>query len=84
MPNKIKSMKRNRVFIPLAMLTCWSLTHNAHADEIWKTEEYQVIYQEDRNNTAIWTYGDGLGKIFIEGLAGVVKNRGSYHGYWVL
>ena len=36
-------MKRNRVFIPLAMLTCWSLTHNAHADEIWKTEEYQVI-----------------------------------------
>jgi hypothetical protein len=44
---------------------------------------YDVIYQEDRNNTAIWTYNNGQGTIFIDGLAGEFVDRGSYHGYWV-
>lgn len=76
-------MKRNLFFIPLALLTFFSATKNVHADEVWDTEEYQVIYQEDREDTAVWTYGDGRGAIFIEGLAGEINNRGSYNGYWV-
>ena len=58
----------------------------AKADEKWSTEEYDVTYQEERNKTAIWTYGDRdrvLGTIFIDGLAGEYQNRGSYNGYWV-
>ena len=55
----------------------------ALADEVWSTEEYDVVYQEDRNRTAIWTYGDGVGTVFIDGLAGVYTDRGSYTGYWV-
>ncbi len=56
------------------------------ADEVWSTEEYDVVYQDERNKTAIWTYGSDeqvIGTIFIDGLAGVYKDRGSYTGYWV-
>ncbi|MCL2925200.1 MAG: hypothetical protein MGF17_11455 [Trichodesmium sp. MAG_R04] len=56
---------------------------NAYGDEMWKTEEYKVIYLKDRERTAVWDYGDGLGYIFIDGLGGKFKNRGSYNGYWV-
>lgn len=54
------------------------------ADEVWTTEEFDVVYQEDRNETAIWTYGDdnNSGTIFIDGLGGVFTGRGSYTGYW--
>jgi len=55
---------------------------SARADEVWTTEEYDVTYLDDRNRTAIWRYGpDGV--IFIDGLAGVYSDRGSYGGYWV-
>jgi len=58
----------------------------AAADEVWTTEEYDVVYLEDRDRTAIWTYGDTdspIGTIFIDGLAGVFTGRTSYGGYWV-
>ncbi|MGA1621968.1 MAG: hypothetical protein ACO36E_04460 [Synechocystis sp.] len=55
----------------------------ALADEKWSTEEYDVVYESDRNRTAIWRYGNDLGTIFIDGLAGVYRDRGSYSGYWV-
>jgi len=74
-------MKRNRFLFSLALLVAGLIPQNALADEVWSTEEYDVIYQRDRNRTAIWSYGnDGL--IFIDGLAGVTTNRGSYTGYW--
>ena len=55
----------------------------AIADEVWRTEEFSVIYAEDRGKTAIWEYGNGEGTVFIDGLAGEYENRGSYKGYWV-
>ncbi|MFZ9736673.1 MAG: hypothetical protein ACO3EZ_01525 [Prochlorotrichaceae cyanobacterium] len=67
----------------LVALTVLPSSQNAKADEVWDTGEYQVIYQDDRGKTAVWTYGDGIGTVFIEGLAGVIENRGSYDGYWV-
>ena len=54
---------------------------SAIADEVWHSNYGRVVYQSDRGKTAIWTYP--AGSIFIEGLAGVVSNRGMYHGYWV-
>ncbi|MEM1367293.1 MAG: hypothetical protein AAGG02_04595 [Cyanobacteria bacterium P01_H01_bin.15] len=54
---------------------------SAIADEVWITEEYDVVYQEDRNRTAIWSYGEN-GTIFIDGLAGNYDNRTAYAGYW--
>ena len=75
-------MKNNYFLaIGLALLTLGFIPQNAKADEVWSTEENDVIYKEDRNTTAVWTYGNGT--IFIEGLGGVVTDRGSYHGYWV-
>ncbi len=69
-----------------ALLSCTLLPTNAIADEVWSTNQSDVVYQEDRGNTAIWTYGDerteDSGIIFIDGLAGVTTDRGSYSGYW--
>ncbi len=55
----------------------------AIADEVWQTEEYKVIYLKDQGKTAIWSYNNDTGHIFIDGLGGVTTNRGSYNGYWV-
>ena len=74
-------MKRNCFLLVVAFLVAGVLPQKALADEVWSTEEYDVTYERDRNTTAIWSYGrDGI--IFIEGLAGVYKDRGSYRGYW--
>jgi hypothetical protein len=86
MPNfeliKVNLMKKNYVVLTLALLISAVVPQKTLADEVWKTEEYNVVYQEDGNQTAVWRYGTN-GMIFIDGLAGVVTNRGSYSGYWV-
>lgn len=76
-------MKRNPIFLAAALLIAGFTSQAALADERWSTEEYDVVYQDERNRTAIWTYGDETGTIFIDGLAGVYTDRGSYTGYWV-
>ncbi|ERN41754.1 hypothetical protein KR51_00016020 [Rubidibacter lacunae KORDI 51-2] len=75
-------MKKILFLSLVTLLTCTSASQKVVADERWSTEEYDVVYQEDRNRTAIWTYGS-VGTIFIDGLAGVYTDRGSYTGYWV-
>ena len=67
----------------LPFLALFLPAQKALADERWTTEEYDVVYEEDRNRTAIWSYGDNGGTIFIDGLAGVSQGRESYSGYWV-
>ena len=79
------SILKNSILTSVALLTGILMPHVAIADEKWSTEEYDVTYQEDRNRTAIWTYGSEdqvIGTIFIDGLAGVYQDRGFYHGYW--
>ncbi|MEM6598178.1 MAG: hypothetical protein AAF810_19630 [Cyanobacteria bacterium P01_D01_bin.36] len=84
-------MKNNFCFLlPVSLfvgiLTTLFGSRPAVADEVWTTEEYDVTYLEDRDRTAIWTYGTEkatVGTIFIDGLAGVFTDRGSYGGYWV-
>ena len=76
-------MKHNYFLLLLVFLNVLYVPKNAYGDEVWSTEEYRVIYQEDRKTTAVWSYGDELGHIFIDGLGGKFKNRGSYNGYWV-
>ena len=75
-------MKKICCLFILALTGYAFASQRALADEVWTTEEYDVIYQEDRNRTAIWSYGDN-GLVFIDGLAGVYTDRGSYTGYWV-
>ena len=75
-------MKTNYCLVSLALLTSTMAFQPVLADEVWTTEEYDVVYFEDRNNTAIWHYGQD-GVIFIDGLAGKYTDRGSYSGYWV-
>ncbi len=73
--NEILPWKKGAAFVFFAILSVdWSQV--ARSDEVWTTEEYNVVYQADRNRTAVWTYGNGLGTIFIDDLAGVYTGRG--------
>lgn len=75
-------MIKNCFLLFSALLAFAVVPQRVLADEVWTTEEYDVIYHDERNRTAIWHYGpDGV--IFIDGLAGVYTDRGSYTGYWV-
>lgn len=75
-------MKKPLIFFWLATVSIAAIApQSAFADEVWSTTEYDVVYEEDRNNTAIWSYGEN-GTIFIDGLGGVTTDRGSYNGYW--
>lgn len=76
-------MKKHSISLAVVLLMGAFAPQAVLADEQWSTEEFDVIYQDERNRTAIWTYGDGVGTIFIDGLAGVYTDRGSYTGYWV-
>ncbi|MEO0771355.1 MAG: hypothetical protein AAFY72_18365, partial [Cyanobacteria bacterium J06649_4] len=76
-------MKKSAVVFSFAMLIGALLPAKAVADEVWTTEEYDVVYEDERDRTAIWSYNDGAGTIFIDGLAGVYTGRESYNGYWV-
>ncbi|MEO1207939.1 MAG: hypothetical protein AAFX78_00205 [Cyanobacteria bacterium J06638_20] len=75
-------MQKNFLLLGATALALALTPNSAWADEVWSTEEYDVIYQEDRGRTSVWTYGtDGM--VFIDGLAGIYRDRGSYSGYWV-
>ena len=67
----------------LAIAACVNIAPKVVADEVWRTEEFNVIYLEDRGQTAIWEYGDGVGYVLLDGLAGEYTDRGTYTGYWV-
>lgn len=67
----------------LAIATCLNIAPEAIANERWRTEEFDVIYLEDRGEMAIWEYGNGFGYVLLDGLAGEYENRGTYSGYWV-
>ena len=76
-------MKHNYFLLLFVFLNIIFFPQSSYGDEMWTTEEYKVIYLEDRKTTAVWSYGDKLGHIFIDGLGGKFRNRGSYNGYWV-
>ena len=73
--------------IPLTHLLCLSLwialPLNAQADEVWASDRGKIIYADDHDTTAIWTFNDEQqGSLFIDGLAGNWKTRSHYQGYW--
>lgn len=69
---------------PIALLMLIVFNPPAFADEVWDTNAGEFVYQDDVGPVAVWTYGtkDDPGVIYINGLAKVYKNRGSYDGYW--
>ncbi|WP_375495737.1 hypothetical protein [uncultured Nostoc sp.] len=74
-------MKLQQLAMLSAVFVLAAVPKNALADEVWNSSYGRVVYQSERDKTAIWTYPGGT--IFIEGLAGITSNRGIYHGYWV-
>jgi hypothetical protein len=55
------------------------------ADEVWNSTYGKVVYEADIGSTALWSYNNQgtLGLIYINDLAGVYTDRGSYKGYWI-
>lgn len=87
MKKNVAILRRRGFAIAILTLSACTLlsavvSQRALADEVWTTEQDDVVYQEDRNRTAVWSYGEE-GTIFIDGLAGVTTGRGAYQGYWV-
>jgi hypothetical protein len=79
----INPLYRKIFLSTFVLLTLSAKVPPARADEVWVSDYGKVVYQADRGKTAIWTYGNGsLGTLFIEGLAGQIKERGTYYGYW--
>ena len=68
----------------LALLVVLSMLPGAIADEKWTTDDGEVIYEREieANQMAVFKSGDIT--MYIEGLAGVYQDRGSYSGIWVL
>lgn len=75
------SMKFLKTIVVSSLLVCGA---TASADEVWDTNAGQFVYQDEVGPVAVWTYGtkDDPGVIYINGLAQVFENRGSYDGYW--
>lgn len=58
---------------------------SAAADEVWNTNVGTIFYQRDIGRWAIWRFGAPRrrGEIYVKGLGGVYRGRGSYRGYWI-
>ncbi len=46
-------IKKNSIFLAAVLLIGDLVPQSALADERWSTEEYDVVYQDERNRTAI-------------------------------
>lgn len=57
----------------------------AAADEVWETDQGRVVYLDDVGDVAVWELvrADGVGRMYIPGLAGNFDNRGVHTGYWI-
>ncbi|MFW9264635.1 hypothetical protein [Nostoc sp. CALU 546] len=75
-------MKKNYVLLTYALLICTAAHQKALFMRFGKRKNIKWFIKNDRNKTAVWRYGSD-GVIFIDGLAGVFNERGSYNGYWV-
>lgn len=58
---------------------------SALADETWRMQDGQAVYQEDRGNTALINvpYQGSRAMVYIDGLPGALNNRSSHGGYWI-
>ena len=75
----------NKKIVLLIFNTTLIISFNSFADEVWNSNHGKVIYSEDSGTTALWRYNDNGregGIIYIENLAGIYSDRGSYDGYW--
>ncbi len=74
------------LFVSVAFVT------SALADEVWKSNVGEIIYEKDFGTTAVFRYStpgvvNSKTRLFINGLVpdiyGSANSRGSYKGYWV-
>lgn len=75
------SMKSLKTIVASSLFV---LSTASTAGEVWDTNIGEFIYQDEVGPVAVWTYGtdEDPSVIYINGLAQVSKNRGSYDGYW--
>jgi hypothetical protein len=79
----MKISGQNGLLCAAVFLTAAVAASPVRADEVWESDYGRVVYQSDRGKTAVFTYGDSVqGALFVDGLAGQFKNRGTYYGYW--
>ena len=72
--------------VAMAVASAAILVAPAMADEMWKTDYGQVIWEKDYDGGAIFKIdlaGGGVGRMYVEGLATEVENRGHFKGYWI-
>lgn len=57
----------------------------AAADERWAVDGGEAFYESDVLETAVisFPYGEGRGRLYVEGLVGNLDARGTHAGYWI-
>jgi len=66
----------------LAAVAALGLSGVAQADEQWTSGDQTIIYELEEGSLAVFSIGDTT--LYIDGLAGVYENRGTYPGIWML
>ena len=58
---------------------------SAAADETWRMQDGQAVYQKDLGNTALISvpYQGSRAMVYIDGLPGALNNRSRHGGYWI-
>jgi hypothetical protein len=70
----------------MAVASAAFLAAPAAADEMWKTDNGQVIWEKDYQGGAIFRMdvpGNKMVRFYIEGLTTDVEMRGHFKGYWI-
>ncbi len=67
----------------LLIAVMFGLSIPVFAQEIWVTEEGNVLYERDIDGTDIAVFAFEDSQFYIEGLAGNQTDRGSYQGVWL-
>ncbi|MEO9971090.1 MAG: hypothetical protein ABJG15_14930 [Hyphomonadaceae bacterium] len=75
-------MKKRLIAAASAFGAILGLSSPAFADEQWTSGDSTIVYEIDDGDMAVFSV-DGM-RLYIDGLAGVTENRGSYHGIWML
>ena len=76
---------KKTVALCMCFFAALAVSQTSVADEVWDSSYGKVVYEADIGKIALWNYDNKgtLGLIYIDNLAGVYSNRGSYKGYWI-
>lgn len=67
-----------------AAIIALALTGAAQADEIWTSEEGDIVYESEIEAGQMAVFKAPGMRMYISGLAGVFTDRGTYPGVWIM